>query len=60
MDYHIIYTDKNGDVHGIYKPMNEFKKFEDVEQWLKSIGAKYWEIGFPDEVINTNPKWFKP
>ena len=40
--YHVIYTEKGGDI--ISKVM-EFESFPDAEKWLESIGATYWEIG---------------
>ena len=48
--FHILYTDENG------KFCNEkrsFKRFELCEAWLKSIKAKYWEIGFMDRDIKS-------
>ena len=43
--YHILYTSKKGEFRELYK---YFKSIEKAENWLKSIGAKYWEIGFLD------------
>ena len=45
MEFHLIYTDKDNINHSELK---HFICFNDAEKWLRSIGAKYWEIGIPD------------
>lgn len=42
--YHILYTASNGD---FVTTEREFLSFAAIEQWLRSIGATYWEIGLP-------------
>jgi hypothetical protein len=43
--FHIIWTDIDGTVNSTYET---FDDFETCEEWLKSIGATYWEIGMID------------
>ena len=45
MKFHIIYTKIDDSMAANY---HEFESFLDAETWLKSIGAKYWEIGIID------------
>ena len=40
--YHILYTTIDGEFVSVEK---KFPSFAAVEQWLRSIGATYWEIG---------------
>jgi len=40
--YHIMYTDKDGK---FVNTEMRFTSFEAVENYLKVIGAIYWEIG---------------
>jgi hypothetical protein len=40
--FHIVYTDKDGNVQQIYRTADSVK---DCEKYLESIGATYWEIG---------------
>lgn len=47
---HLLYTDKNGKFQNEEK---DFPSVKEAEDWLESIGAKYWEIGFLD--LSTNP-----
>jgi len=42
MSYHLLYTLKDGTVVSEEK---EFATFTEAENWLKQIGAIYWEIG---------------
>ena len=46
--YHILYTASSGDVVTVER---EFSSFAAVEQWLRSIGATYWEIGLPGKKV---------
>lgn len=43
--YHVLYTASSGDTVTVER---EFPSFATVEQWLRSIGATYWEIGLPE------------
>lgn len=47
--YHILYTARSGDFVTVEK---EFSSFAAVKDWLRSIGATYWEIGLPDGKIS--------
>lgn len=43
--YHILYT-----ISGKFIAVDkEFPSFAAVEEWLRSIGAVYWQIGLPDK-----------
>lgn len=48
--FHLLYNDKDGKFRN--KEM-EFEDFDSCENWLKQIGAKYWEIGFIDRDIRS-------
>ena len=48
MRFHIIYTTKTGKV--IAKDFN-FNSFVAAEEYLESIEAQYWEIGFNEKEI---------
>jgi len=43
-NYFYIYTSKSGDV---LSDLREFDSFKDCEDYLKNIGATYWEIELP-------------
>lgn len=43
--YHVIYTNESGEVISGFM---EFIDFDSCEEYLKSIGATYWEIGLPE------------
>ena len=40
--YHLLFTDKDGNFRN---ETMKFNSFEDAENYLKRIGAVYWEIG---------------
>lgn len=42
---HILYTDKDGKFQNEER---DFPSIKEAENWLESIGAKHWEIGFLD------------
>ena len=51
MKFHIIYTKKDD---SIVAEDHKFESFFRAEEWLESIGAKYWEIGFLNNDRNSN------
>ena len=46
---HLLYTDKDGKFCNVEKHFDTIQK---AENWLESIGAKYWEIGFLNTEID--------
>jgi hypothetical protein len=42
MEYHVMFTSSN---KTFYSMMLWFESIREVENWLKSINAIYWEIG---------------
>jgi len=52
--FHVIYTDQTGIINSEVK---EFDDFISCEDWLKSINAKYWEIGVDDFYQPFGEQW---